>query len=156
MGFTQYFNRAPKLSTDAFKAFVGDVKALAGGVEGMGIKLAGGDGTGEAEIGNNQIWLNGAGEDSYETFFIERELIRKSWQTPDESGKYFEFCKTGRKPYDLMVVACLFAARYRFGSDFSFSSDGGVSELGAGYDLWLKTCNPVNPPTITALLLEKS
>lgn len=155
MGYTHHWCRASKLPTAAFKAFVGDVNALAEVMSANGITLAGGVGAGEPEINNKQIWINGASPDDHETFFIDRVFRGESWELPDSKGRYYVFCKTNRKPYDLMVVASLFAARYRFGDDFVFSSDGYPAELQVGYDLWIKTCHPVNPPALTDLLEKK-
>lgn len=161
MGYTHYWRRAPRLSTDAFKLFVGDVRDLAAAVAEKGIKLAGGAGGGEPEITNQEVCFNGLGEeDMFETFFIDRVFQGASFDLPDAQGRYFVFCKTSQKPYDLMVVASLFAAKYRFGDQFIFSSDGrlkdgNVSALQDGYDLWIKTCNPVNPPALIDLTEKK-
>jgi len=43
---------------------------------------------------------NDAAEEAHETFFIPRS--GKAMQ-----GSPFDFCKTARKPYDVVVVACL-------------------------------------------------
>lgn len=37
-------------------------------------------------------------------------------------------CKTGRKPYDIVVCLVLLALKEEYGNDFCFSSDGALSE----------------------------
>lgn len=51
----------------------------------------------------------------HETFFLARK---------DKGG----FCKTARKPYDLMVCAMLFLAKYHFKDKIKISSDGGTED----------------------------
>ncbi|KAJ5587218.1 uncharacterized protein N7459_002983 [Penicillium hispanicum] len=57
------------------------------------------------------IHLNGVGEDSYESFVI------------DKSGSK-RFCKTARRPYDLVVTTVLLRAKTLAPNDFNLSSDG--------------------------------
>ena len=65
------------------------------------------------EFDEAYIGLNGDGEDSHETFYL----------TPQASD--FEFCKTVRKPYDEVVVACLMLINENMPDGvFSWSSDG--------------------------------
>lgn len=63
------------------------------------------------------------GDCSHETFYLPRILKPESYQKP-EKGKYFEFCKTAYKPYDLAVTAVLIIASRYLGNDIKISSDG--------------------------------
>jgi len=59
----------------------------------------------------------------HETFV----LCRKTWIQPDyrnDKQTLFSFCKTARKPYDLMVQACLILYKFYFKDDVSIFSDG--------------------------------
>lgn len=64
------------------------------------------------------INLNGKGEDGHETF-IFREHFNEN------EGN---FCKTARKPYDLVVTTCLAILKYRLGEAIYVSSDGDASD----------------------------
>ena len=64
------------------------------------------------------------GDCSYEGFVVERDLEPDEWQTGDEKGRYFNFCKTAFRPYDLAVTAALIVFKHYFGDDFQVSSDG--------------------------------
>ena len=75
-------------------------------------------------------WFGGAklrrracgGDCSHETFHLLRVL--KLWSEPDENGRYFQFCKTAYKPYDLAVGACLIIAKHYLTDAICVSSDG--------------------------------
>ena len=66
------------------------------------------------------IELNGKGELAHESFTL-REHFK---QNLDGFGNGFAFCKTARKPYDTVVVACLSILKYRLGDAIEVSSDG--------------------------------
>lgn len=64
----------------------------------------------------------GAGEDySHENVYITKEL-----------SESFSFCKTARKPYDLIVVATIVAAHLVNPDGFSLSTDGDEEDLQPG------------------------
>jgi hypothetical protein len=63
------------------------------------------------------------GDCSYETCYIERVMKPDGWQTP-ENGKYFSFCKTAFRPYDIAVTALLVVCKKHLGDAFVASSDG--------------------------------
>ncbi len=76
------------------------------------LDLAAWDGKGGPQITNDLASFNGreglAGEEdlSHEAFTVERIYRPESWERPDKEG-YGWFCKTARKPYDLVVSAAL-------------------------------------------------
>ena len=76
-----------------------------------------GDGMGETRIpvvlNNTEIWLNGIGDDSHETF----------WFPMNSLPHKFTFCKTARKPYDAPVSEMLIVLKYHF-RDLFVASDG--------------------------------
>lgn len=81
------------------------------------------------EVTKDHIWLNGDDKDDqgHETFGIK----------VDDSE--FNFCKTARKPYDVVVVAiCIYLKSLGI---FDWSSDGDVKDHKEGGDLLLK-CLP--------------
>ena len=64
-------------------------------------------------------------------------------------GRYFEFCKTAYKPYDLAVIICLLIAKHHLKEQILISSDGAIDNwrdamlvcqkiLGYGLDFTLK------------------
>ncbi|MDA3778827.1 MAG: hypothetical protein PF487_01105 [Bacteroidales bacterium] len=61
---------------------------------------------------NDVVSFNGVGENGHETF--RTALNENDWR----------FCKTARKPYDLLVCACLLASIHIL--NYEISSDGNV------------------------------
>jgi hypothetical protein len=54
---------------------------------------------------------------------IERVVIPREWERPDENGRFFSFCKTAYRPYDLIVTAVLIGFKHHFPEAF-VTSDG--------------------------------
>lgn len=122
MGYTHYWT-LKKADNKTWKEFVAACKELhkalpetsetAGGYYADGkIVICGWDGTGKPEFKLSGISFNGDEEtgNNHETFLIEKE--NTDWN----------FCKTARKPYDLLVCACLIAAKEILG--YEVRSDG--------------------------------
>lgn len=65
------------------------------------------------------------GDCSYESFLFERDRkICFEWEEPRKGDLWFDFCKTGFRPYDLAVTAVLLIAKHYFGNDIEVYSDG--------------------------------
>ena len=64
------------------------------------------------------------GDGSYESFVIERAFEPYKGQEPDQDGRWFAFCKTNYRPYDLCVQFCLIALKEHFGGAVVIRSDG--------------------------------
>jgi hypothetical protein len=124
MGYTHYWNS--KKSTDAdWDKFISVCKQLHTNLpkhsdvvdhngKAYPINIAGGDGVGKPFFNAYCVWFNGKdgkADLSHETFCIERA-----------TRLTFNFCKTARKPYDLLAVACLIAGYLIL--DYNFDSDG--------------------------------
>ena len=119
-----------------------------------------GDGTGEPTINGLEVAFNGDAEASegdgggldHETFYMPRVLEPQPWQQPDEQGRYFDFCKTARKPYDLAVVAALLAFQHHFPPpETAANSDGDASDWAAGLALCRRVLGYGQvPPTVPA------
>ena len=129
MGYTHYweFKKNPVKIKDGALKFQQAVTMLKKGVEGIttadgeSVKLCGGLGEGEPVFSDTLVWLNGDAsmEQDYETCLIELD-------SPNDYK--YNFCKTGRRPYDVAVCLALFCFKHYFGDDFKFSSDGDIAE----------------------------
>jgi hypothetical protein len=73
--------------------------------------------------------VNGKGEEAHEDFTL-REHYKQNLED-DAWG----FCKTARKPYDIVVVACLIVLKHRLGNLIDVSSDGYVDDWEEGLRL---------------------
>ncbi len=110
-----------------YKALPEHSKSAGGEYEDEPLKICGGNGTGKPLFRNDEVWFNGDEKNDldHETFCIEPDKL--DW----------DFCKTARKPYDLLVVACLIAAHEIL--DYEVSSDGGFEDWKEGIELYMKT-----------------
>ena len=127
MGYTHYWRNPEGFSETQWIAIIADVRKLfaalpdhsdSSGAYHSGDPLAIDDQKGGPPVcGTKQIWFNGGGghDLNHETFVMVPR--------PDN----FAFCKTARKPYDLVVQAVLLVAKHHK-PDLYVSSDGDYDE----------------------------
>lgn len=110
MGYTHNWDKSDT-AEDVWAALVADARRIA---ETAGVPLAGPMGDGEPQFNAERIALNGveATGDDYESFVLV------------SGATTFEFCKTGRMPYDVVVTAILLRAAHTV-PGFDVRSDGG-------------------------------
>lgn len=104
-----------------------------------------------AKYGGLQV--NGKGDDAHEPFSM-REYFKQNLE--DNGG---DFCKTARKPYDIVVVACLIVLKHRLKDLIVVSSDGYTDDWEEGLRLAknvLKLKNLSIPKTIREYQGSKS
>lgn len=91
------------------------------------LEIKGGLGTGKPKFTKKQIWFNGDEERGldHETFLIKPN--KNEWN----------FCKTARKPYDLLVCAILIATYNVL--EYDVSSDGGLEDWKPAINFYLDT-----------------
>jgi hypothetical protein len=94
--------------------------------------IRGGLGKGSPMINESEVWFNGDDKTgmSHETFGIR-------WFP--SGGEVKGFCKTARKPYDILVCVSLLAFKHAFNDSdvFSFSSDGDNADWGDARNLYM-------------------
>lgn len=140
MGYTHYLRRKPELPRAEFRSAVADCKVLLARLQAAGLRLAWEDDQPDKppRLTLAGIRFNGTGpaeEDlGHETFLVDRvhrpyrDHTGKVYQTPDKNGRYFTFCKTARKPYDLAVCGCLVALSHHLDAAVEVGSDGDDDE----------------------------
>jgi hypothetical protein len=124
MGYTHYFTQTRDFTADEWADVQADIGQILKFAEHeQGIALRSWDGEGRPLLDADVLNFNGAGEDSHENFMACRERDPADYFGVVGSG----FCKTARKPYDAVVVACLcyFA---------TVAESHGVSSNGKGRD----------------------
>lgn len=128
MGYTHYYTQNRNLTksewqdlTNIFQHMLNHLPAHSQNAGGFyadyPLTICGGDGTGQPEINGRYLVFNGDYEGSldHETFYIEKD------------GHGFHFCKTARKPYDLIVCAVLLVLCEIAPTALVLSSDGDMS-----------------------------
>lgn len=117
MGYTHYWNLKKKPSNykEGWLNVQLDIQKILR-VKSNDIILRGGDGSGSPEFTNEFICFNGDGSKGldHETFYFDGVTD-------------FSFCKTARKPYDLIVCLILISLKNNI-EGFDFSSDGDKDE----------------------------
>lgn len=127
MGFTHYFGgHAKSHPQKKWDAFIKDCRKLyknmpehslsAGGhYSNEPLLLCGVSDSDAPEFSKDRILFNGCGDLGHETFHLSRKASEG------------DFCKTARKPYDLMVTACLVLYKAYF-PKVGIGSDGDIAD----------------------------
>lgn len=113
--------------------------------QGIGIVGGMGDAGTEPDVSDTRIDLNGSA--AYETFRLERcPEVPAHRRDRDPEWARFNFCKTGRMPYDEVVTAILCLAEHFSDGYFRVSSDGHPEEWADGLALARKVVSGVQLP----------
>jgi hypothetical protein len=135
MGYTHYWKIKPEMiNTEAvrrkFRSASSTIKRFARFVEAQELfKIRGGIGQGRPIINESEIWLNGDGNEGF-----DHETLSIQWH--DFTDGKSDFCKTARKPYDLIVCFALITFREAFKNEFTFFSDGGLEDWEEAFKLY--------------------
>lgn len=130
MGYTHYYRTPGEISKPAWKQFTADCALILAHTSVPLLHEYDEPGT-TPEVSTERVWFNGAGDDGHETFVVFRRPNRKAHHGDPSETLYFNFCKTARKPYDEVVVACLCALKAAV-PDAQLSSDGSLEDRTPG------------------------
>jgi len=117
MGYTHYWRQRRDITPDEWDDVRAAFNAMLAHIE---FSIA------DVENTADVIAFNGVGDYSHEIFVLNRVLAtaRAEWNTPDAEPLCFQFCKTARKPYDLIVTAMLLVVSEVAPAWADVSSDG--------------------------------
>ncbi len=155
MGFTHYYTRPIRKNHDDAKwtEFISNCIDVLHKLP-EDIELGNGEGTTHDPIfDNTNVCFNGMDEEAHETFQITKVVPKQPDYRKGET-EIFEFCKTARKPYDLMVCACLLLYKFHFWY-VKVSSDGDIDDWKEAIALVVDSC-PKTKTDLTTLLLENN
>lgn len=157
MGYTHYwtFHREKTKDNKDFVKAVEEIKAIHAALPkrtniagacypNHHVKIMGGLGKGAPEFTPTEICFNGNAKNGtdHETFSIDFN-IDNGWN----------FCKTARKPYDLLVCCSLIALAMNLGDEiFTFSSDGTVKDWQPAIDLYQEITGRTVPTEIINMI----
>lgn len=139
MGYTHYWRVKPNADEVAYQSALADIRRL---IENSSVRLGDGMGESSPEVGEG-ISFNGWREDGddCETFSLPHSL--------SDLGN-FDFCKTDRRPYDVVVVAALAVLKERLGECVEVTSDGGADDWERGVLLASETLGRLVPNPMIA------
>lgn len=132
MGYTHYWTFDPhkvKSTEDLRKRFKRasmQIKKFANWVnenKSEVYKICGGLGKGKPIFNETEIWFNGDISQQ-----LDHETFNMHWSRPTLHGGFTDFCKTARKPYDLVVCFALLTFAEIFPDAFEYSSDGDMED----------------------------
>jgi hypothetical protein len=157
MGYTNYYRTPAVMDKEKFKTLAEELLVATGFLPGNKssasltscdgyVSLFGGNGTGEPIFNEDLICFNGDASKGYnhETFYIERVKDNPRVDEIDENGLVFDFCKTARKPYDLMAQISMLRLKHHF-PECKISSDGDAKDWKNGKDLYKKIFGETAP-----------
>ena len=123
MGYTHYWYRPKEIPAEVFEKIVVDFKMISIKID-RRVELREYDGRGYPTIEKNEVRFNGniRSDNSCESFNFPQ--IIEAGEPESRDGKYFDFCNTEMKPYDLAVCVFLIIAKYYIGKELVVSSDG--------------------------------
>ena len=152
MGYTHYwkFNLDYEINSEKWKEIINDFNKILDveidipendkydGTDGMTRlrNILEQDSDQRLEITDKEIRFNGREENDrgHETISLQRKSD-KSLQDPTDKKYIFDFCKTARKPYDIVVCCLLIILKHRLGNMIEIGSDGrgGFTDIGTGH-----------------------
>lgn len=157
MGYTHYwkFNTNYKISSLKWKEIVDDFNKILDveidipsndlycGTEGLTRlrSILEPDSDQRLEITDNEIRFNGReeGDRGHETFSLQRMSDKRLEEYAERLDRnyIFDFCKTARKPYDIVVCCLLVILKYHLGNMIEVSSDGAdwTNDEGVYYEI---------------------
>jgi hypothetical protein len=135
MGYTHYWEIKPatfdtESTRKRFRSASNTIKRFARFIKAQDLfEIRGGLGKGRPVINESEIWLNGDRKEGldHETFCIR-------WN--DFIGEKSDFCKTSRKPYDLLVCFALLTFKEAFRKDFEFFTDGSKEDWEEAFQIY--------------------
>ena len=133
MGYTHYYDIPDRTQNMKVHKVANDIAEL---IRGSGVVI--GDFEGEfgtlPVLGPDEITFNGVGDASYESFQYPPDYTR-----PIKPG--WEFTKTDRRPYDVIVTAALIVIKHHMGDAVEVTSDGKFNsgDWYPAYDLYRQT-----------------
>lgn len=130
MGYTHYWTQTRDFTPEQMGDIAASVRRI---IHYAPCDICGphGDEGSRPDLTKECIALNGRDENSHETFYFTAKRELDGYQTPDQLG--WSFCKTARKPYDVVVTACLTFLQADYG--FEVSSDGDIEDWEDGVKL---------------------
>lgn len=124
MGYTHYWKHR-KIPDEKWAPFLRDVKKVFNHPEVRALIRFEDDSEDPPRADAEVIRFNGRDGNGYETFLLCKE---------ERLG--FAFCKTSRKPYDMVVTAILLLAHKHLSPELTISSDGSWVEWLGGRELY--------------------
>jgi len=127
MGYTHYWYRPETIELPTWKLVLADITKLVEAFPDT-VVWAGNIETMRPELSEDMVELNGPDGKGYEPFRLTRVRLAKQGERVKDDGLWFDFCKTDRRPYDLLVAASLLVLKRHLGKGVRVMTDGKDSD----------------------------
>ncbi len=123
MGYTHWWKfNIPIVSAEAFEAIAADVSALRDAAyESRGVRTEF-----DLDAEAREFVLNGVEGEYADDLVFRAGPVLEGDRFSRDANKFF--CKTARRPYDIVVAATWIALKHHFGDDIVLDSDGRLEE----------------------------
>ena len=141
MGYTHYWRfDLGNLKPTAYKRALRDMRKI---IRESPILLGDAFGKGNPKLVNG-VFFNGVGSDGLESFYMYKGQMNPRALLKAAS---YNWCKTGYRPYDMIVIACLCVLKAHLGDCVHVSSDGYPHEWEGGREFAVQVLKrPINIP----------
>ena len=117
MGYTHYFKQIKRMPVESKKVAMANIQKIVADAYDADLIQREYDDIQKPVANSRIVRFNGIGDDGHETFYLSPNTTKEI--------DVFNFCKTARKPYDVVVTACLIALMLETTSEYwNISSDG--------------------------------
>ena len=145
MGYTHYWTIQDITKPLMTSEIAQDIQSIILASE---VPIGDGDGGRDSQpvLEHDLVQLNGIGDESHESLCYPPNFKWNQEVHPPESHG-FAFCKTARKPYDVVVCAALLAIKHHLGDNVEINSDGKFdNEWQPAYRLYRRATRRELPP----------
>ena len=145
MGYTHYYNIQDITKPLMTSEIAQDIENII-----MASEMPLGDGSDEPGsqpiLEHDLVQVNGIGDEGHETLCYPPDFEwNRKFHQPESLGS--DFCKTARKPYDVVVCAALLAIKHHQGDNVEIHSDGKFDdEWQPAYRLYRRATGRELPP----------
>ena len=145
MGYTHYYHIQDITKPLMTSEIAQDIESII-----MASEIPLGDGSDEPDsqpiLEHDLVQVNGIGDEGHETLCYPPDFEwNRKVHRPESLGS--SFCKTARKPYDVVVCAALLAIKHHLGDNVEIHSDGDFDdEWQPAYQLYRKATGRELPP----------
>ena len=145
MGYTHYWTIQDITKPLMTSEIAQDIQSIILASE---VPIGDGDGGRDSQplLEHDLVQLNGIGDESHESLCYPPNFKwNQGFRPPESHG--FAFCKTARKPYDVVVCAALLAIKHHLGDNVEINSDGKFdNEWQPAYRLYRRATRRELPP----------
>lgn len=151
MGYTSYWRKTATIPCNAWSKIIADTLKVYNHPSVNSLIQQDNDVPSQPIANANLICFNGIGENGHESFYFKKDFDNESLRYSG-NNRDFGFCKTARKPYDVVVTAILWIV-VKHTTHVKVTADGGFQDFLPGLRL-AEACGVDFPQRIVHRMLR--